>query len=116
LLQDSNAAAGTTVNSEINLAQRQRFKILRDMQIDLPSCTNAAGVITNLGLQDNSTKTYSIDMFIKMKGLEAVYNATNGGTILDITSGSVYLMTLIGSAGNNNGWNLAFGSRLRYYD
>ncbi len=116
LLQDSNAGAATSGTSEINLVNRQRFKILRDYQMIIPPATNTAGVITNVGVYDQAEKTFAIDMFIKLKGLETVYNGTNGGTIADITSGSLFIVTLNNVAGNTGNWGFTFGTRLRYYD
>jgi len=113
LLQDSNPAAGTSAESEINLVNRERFKILRDFQIVVPAVTNTAGVLTNLDYPDSSGKL-SIDMFIKLKGLETIYNGVNGGTIADVTSGSLVIVAF--SDLTTNAWDLAFTSRLRYYD
>lgn len=113
LLQDSNAGAATTGLSEINLANRARFKILRDFQLQTPSCSFAAGVITNVAAQDQKPQSLSIDMFIKLKGLETEFNGTNGGTIADITSGSLYVACISQS---DNVKQLYYTSRLRYYD
>lgn len=113
LLQDSNAAAATTFLSEINLNNRQRFKILRDHQVLLPSSTLTGAVQTNTSYPETDGKL-QIDFFIKLKGLEAVYNATNGGTIADITSGSIYIVAMDGV--DLSDWELTFTSRLRYYD
>lgn len=113
VFQDSNAGAATSVFSEINLINRQRFKILKDYQIMIPSVFNAAGVLTNVGFYDQKTESFSLNWFIKLRGLEAVFNATNGGTIADITSGSIFLVTFCSSATD---WSFEFTSRLRYYD
>jgi len=88
LLQDSNAAAGTSAQSEINLVNRQRFSILRDFHVLVPAQTFTAGVLTNTAYPDTTGKL-DIDMFIKLKGLETIYNGTNGGTVADITSGAL---------------------------
>ena len=113
LLQDSNLAATTSVFSEINLNNRERFKIIRDHQIMLPAVTNTAGVLTNGPLTlDPIKSTMNIDMFIKLKGLETIFNGVNGGTIADITSGSLYMLTV----SNATGWEFSGTTRLRYYD
>jgi len=112
LFADSNAAHGTSVDSEINLDNRARFKILADKQFIFPSLTNTAGVLTNLGPQDNILQSFDINLFIKLKGLETVFNGTNGGTDADITSGSLYVVTF-GGIGN---YGAQWASRLRYYD
>lgn len=112
LIQDSNNAAATTWQSGINLFNRQRFKILRDYQVLLGSVTNAAG---NAELIPDPIKnSLNVEFFIKLKGLESVYNGTNGGTIADITSGAIGLVCF-GDA-NVGSWDFKYGSRLRYYD
>lgn len=114
LLQDSNAAAATSGLSEINLTNRARFQILRDYQVLLPSATNTAGVLTNFEMTDQIKNSFNIDMFIKLKGLESVFNGTNGGTIADITSGSIFITCV--TQNNNAEWAFEFTSRLRFYD
>lgn len=114
LLRDSNAAATLSGLSEINLDNRQRFQILRDYQVLLPACTNTAGVLTNLTIMDPIKNTFNVDFFIKLKGMETVYNAVNGGTIADITSGAINMICL--STNTSNVWTFSWSSRLRYYD
>lgn len=114
LLQDSNAAAATTGLSEINLINRERFKILRDQQFLLPSCTNAAGVLTNFTMTDPISHSFNIDMFIKLRGLETIFNATNGGTAADVSSGNLGVLFVTQNASNT--WACTWNSRLRYYD
>lgn len=114
LLQDSNVPALTTVYSEINLINRARFKILRDYQVQLASLTNTAGVITNLALLDPIKNSFNINFFIKLNGIEAEYNGTNGGTIADISSGAILIVAV--SLNTNNAWVFNYQSRLRYYD
>jgi len=112
LLQDSNAAAATSWASGINLTNRQRFKILKDYQVLLGSSANIAGQ-TEL-VPDPILHTNNIDWFIPLKGLESIYNAVNGGTIADITSGALGITMVCDTVQTN--WALDFTSRLRYYD
>lgn len=112
LLANSNAGGATSALSEINLVNRERFKILRDKQILLPAVTNTSGVLTNLAYPD-TTGSLAINEFIKLKGLETIYNGTNGGTIADITSGSIGFTVFSDTEGQ---WNFVWTSRLRYYD
>lgn len=112
LIKDSNAAAASTWISEINLVNRQRFKILRDMQFIFGSSTNAAGAAELV--PDPIKQSFNVDVFIKLKGLEAIYNATNGGTVADITSGAIGLVCF-GDA-NAGAHDFIYGARLRYYD
>lgn len=113
VLQDSNAAAATTWASGINLTNRQRFKILRDYQVYLGSSTNVGGQAELI--PDPIKNSLNVDLFIKLKGLETVYNAVNGGTIADITSGAIFLF-FVGGPTADGAWQLNYTSRLRYYD
>jgi len=114
LLQDSNAAAGTSWASEINLVNRQRFKILRDYQVILGQVSSIIATGTEI-IPDPITNSLNVDMFIKLKGLETIYNGVNGGTIADITSGAIGL-TLVGGTTADGNWQFSYSSRLRYYD
>jgi len=112
LLQDSSAAGATTWASEINLINRQRFKVLRDKQFLLGNVANVGGA-TEI-VPDPIKNSLNVDEFIDLNGLETIYNGTNGGTIADITSGALHIVTL-GDA-NAGGYNLNYTTRLRYYD
>lgn len=113
LLQDSNSAAATTWNSEINLVNRQRFKILRDYQVMMGGVNSLTGDIETV--PDPILNSFNIDFFIKLKGLEAVYNGVNGGTISDITSGAIFI-TFVGDTRAEGSFQLQYSTRLRYYD
>lgn len=112
VLQDANAAAASSAFSEINLNERERFRFLRDKRFYLPSCTNAANVLTNNAQQDQIVQSLNINEFIDLKGMETVYNAVNGGTIADITSGSLFVLWV----SNLAGYDSIFTTRLRFYD
>lgn len=114
IFQNANSAAATNNLANINLNNRQRFTILRDMEVYLPSVTNTAGVLTNRGNEDYIKQSFLIDEFIKLRGMETVYNSVDGGTIADITSGSLLLVTFANNASED--WAFQFGTRLRYYD
>jgi len=109
ILLDANAAPATTSFSEINLNNRERFKILRDKRFASPGCAS-----TTVGLNLDQTMCMNINEFIKLKGLDTMYDATNGGTAADITSGSLFILLI--STNTNNLWNFNFQTRLRYYD
>lgn len=112
VLKDSTAAAATTWSSGINLINRQRFKILRDYQVLLGSSTNIAGNAEVI--PDPIRNSNNVEFFIKLRGLETIYNATNGGTVADISSGAIFLFFVGDSAANS--WQFNYTSRLRYYD
>lgn len=112
IIRDMNAGAALNAMSEINLNNRQRFKILRDHQILLPAVTYTAGVLTNLAYPQTDNQL-NVSMFIKL-GLETVYNAVNIGTIADINTGALFLCLI--SENNDSKWQFNWQSRLRYYD
>lgn len=113
ILKDSTVGAGTNYFSHLNLDNRERFKVLKDYQVMLPSVTVAAGALTNESLMDPIKNTLNVEWFIPLHGLEAVYNNVNGGTIADCQTGSIILMTISSNAGS---YSLNGQFRLRYYD
>lgn len=114
ILQNSNAGAATYATTNMNINNRERFRVLRDLPISLSPVTNTGGVLTNFTIGDPIKQSYNIDLFVDLKGLESIYNATSGGTIADITSGSLLLFVI--SAAGTSQWTFSYTSRLRYYD
>lgn len=110
VLKDSTIAAVTSGLSEINLANRERFLILRDLQIHIPAY---AAVTTGAYGAPNPVDNFNINMFIPLRGLEAVFNANNASTAADLGSGALYVMLI---CQNNNAHIFSYNSRLRYYD
>lgn len=114
----NNAAPATSGTSAINLNNRQRFMVIRDHHITLPAVTNTAGVLTNgPAFNDTARYSYEINWFIKLKGLETVYNQLvpgGGPDITEIASGSLFLMFV--STQQDAAYNFIGQTRLRYYD
>lgn len=112
--------AGTNTNggfSGVNLNNRDRFLILRDMRITLPSLTDTAGVITNVGVIDPVSKSINIDMYIKLKGLITQYKADSAPAVIgDIATGSLIVMTIGIQAAGTEGYQISYETRLRYGD
>lgn len=109
--------SASTVFSELNLQNVERFQILRDYTIVLPSVTNTVGVLTNVGFDSGQTPTgesiFNVDMFIKLKGLQTLYKgATNA--VGDVATGGLFMVCL-----NHQGvgaWTFRNTERLRYND
>lgn len=114
ILSNMTLAPATTGCSMLNLNNRQRFSILKDVVMNLPSCTNVAGVLTNGPSYPDTTGRFEINWFVKLRGLEAVFNNVNGGNIGDVASGSLFLMFITDV--NDATWNFKGVTRLRYYD
>jgi len=107
--------ASTSGMSEINLDNRDRFVIIRDMEFFLPTCTNTAGVLTNGPAFPGDGTPFEINEFIKLRGLGTHYKSTsNPTTIADIATGSLYAAFV--SEGTDATWTATVGFRLRYND
>jgi len=114
LIRDSNPAAISSSFSFLNLDNRDRFEILRDISFPTPKVIQA-----NLELLqplDQIKPSYNVDIFIDLKGKDVMFNGQNSGTISDITTGSLFLYTQCTESVNFNLWDLTYCSRIRYYD
>jgi len=113
--RDQTGAATNTGSSEINLDNRDRFSIVRDIEWYLPSVTNTAGVLTNGPQYPGQDERHDINVFMKLKGLGTHFkSSSNPTTIADISTGALYAMFI--SQNNDNAWQADVGFRLRYDD
>lgn len=114
----SNAGAATTGALDgINMANRDRFIVLADEQMWLPSCTNTAGVLTNVGglnTTDKNPSMFNFDRFIKLRDMEMHFNNTNGGTFADIQTGSLNFFFAL--TGTDQSYSANFVARTRFQD
>jgi len=99
IFQDCTAGAATNFDSGVNMSNKNRFTILRDQVFHIDAAQSLV---------------HSIDWFIPCR-LQAEYKAS-GGTIGDITTGSVLLVVgeVLGGTGTVGFAN--FRSRIRYED
>lgn len=114
--RDQTGAATTTYSSEINLDNRARFAIIRDMQFYFPPVTNTAGVLTNgPNFPAYDDQPFDLNVFVKLKGLQTLYKSPNVDptTIASITTGALYAV-FVGNV--DGGWQFSGGFRLRYDD
>lgn len=119
ILQTTSQTGANTnsVFSDINLNNRDRFMILRDMRVVLPSLTVTAGVVTNPGFVDPVTGTFFVKEYIKLKGLITQYRADSSAAVIgDIASGGLFLVTFGQTAAGMEGFNSFLETRLRYGD
>ena len=99
--------------SQLNLNNRDRFRILKDKQW----CFDPYIVSTATNFYASASRqVYPVKIFKKCM-VESVFNGTNGGSIADLNSGAIYMLT-IGSAaaGTNTDANLIVSTRVRYVD
>lgn len=114
---DQTGANVTSAYSGINLNYRDRFLILKDEKFYLPSLTDTAGVITNLGLHDNTQQFPMFKCHLKLKNLETMFRAdTSPAVIGDIATGGLYLVVMGSLTSASTGWSFFWESRLRYGD
>ena len=119
ILQDTDQAGANSTNSysSINLNNRDRFKVLCDYRIVLPSATVTAGVISNPGFIDPTAVSFDLERFIKLKGLPTYYKADSSPAVIgDIATGGLYLVTYGSIGAGSEGFQLVASTRLRYND
>jgi len=118
---DQTGASSSTVHDGVNLDNRDRFVILRDRHIQLPS-VNSTGFQISIpyGTSAGSVGSGGSDAgcvvkeFVKLKGIETQFSGTaNPLTISSITTGSLGIVAQ-GNVGNQ--WLVGFKSRVRYTD
>lgn len=118
-LQSNTTGTGTS-SSNLNPAFFDRIVVLMDKQIILPpfdsgaitgtSTTGPSGEGTNSG-------SFQIDEFIKLKGLECVYNGTaNPMTIAYQSVGSLQIVCFGNAAAASQPWGMVGSMRLRFHD
>lgn len=121
LLDTANDASTTTnVFSHLNMNNRDRFMVLRDRRLALPAVdVNGAGSALEAGVitdPNNDNKSLRYDEFIKLKGLESLYNSTNGGTVGDVSSGAFGILCINNDATATPGWQFDFSVRFKFLD
>lgn len=112
-IMKSQNISGTTesgINSMVNLDNRERFRIIRDMQFEF-------GAVSNVATQayTASPAQAALDIYIKLGGLDTIYNAGTAGTIGDIQTGALYVW-FISDQTNTNGSTFAGSFRIRFED
>lgn len=96
-----------TSSSHLNLNNRDRFLVLKDKQWVVGPLNATQGLNGNCG--------YPIKVYKKMN-FEAVYNGTNGGTIADITTGALLLVTIGDVASGLDDGVANVKTRIRFVD
>jgi len=113
--QDETGTLTTSTWSNMNLNNRDRFKILMDDRIHVPN--NSAGqegdqfaaVIDYKG-------EYNINRFIRLQDLETMFKASSTGQLSDVSTGNLWLVTIGNVASSANGYQLRWNARIRYTD
>jgi len=118
---DTSATGTQNVNamSGLNLNNKERFVIVMDERIFLPSQTVTAGVVTNPGIQQQTGNPNNllIKRFLNLQGLSCEYKSTaNPITIADIATGALYLVTCSVPLAGAEGYQFIGNVRLNYRD
>jgi len=95
--------------SQLNLNNRDRFKVLWDKEIQLTFASNTATVAVSFGQNG-----YCGKKFKSLRNLEMIFGGT-AATVASIQTGSIYLIT-IGSATAGAASTFSFSSRIRFVD
>lgn len=113
----SAGAASSNITDGLNMANRDRFIVLADEQINFPAITNTGGVLSNLAFpQEKNPSMFNFDRFIPLKDMEMHFNNTNGGTYADIQTGSVSVFFAMEAGGTAASWTFTGSTRARYRD
>lgn len=100
--------------SQLNLNNRDRFTICCDKYFQLGFYAYNTTATTSNATGDN--QAFSIRKYKKVK-VETIFNATNGGSIADITSGALYMFWIGNTAaGANTDANASVSTRVRFRD
>lgn len=122
LLTDTNAAGtpgAVTPYSNLNMNNRDRFMVLRDRKVLLPEVgINGASIDTNIvtTVNDLGKGGLAYQEFIKLKGLESLYNSTNGGTVGDISAGAFGILVFNSDASGSPAWSFVLQTRFKFLD
>lgn len=115
---DYTAAGGFSGSeySGLNLDNRDRFVVIRNKRLALPSTTAVLGTNPSQVMPADPSML-TINEFIKLKRLTTHYNGTaNPITIANVTTGALYIVTQGGFAAGAQGWSAQLQFRLRYDD
>lgn len=108
--QSITPATSSTVFDMVNLDNRDRFEIIRDLYYTLG------------GIDTTATQTWAasplltnVNLYIKLGNRETVYNAGTAGSVGDIQSGALYFF-LIADQANAAGASANLSCRTRFVD
>lgn len=97
--------------SQLNLANRDRFKVLRDI-------THVFDAYQMLASNASPAfcRTIECNEIYKKINIETIFNATNGGTVADIQSGALYFFCISSTPSGGTQNQIYLSMRVRYID
>lgn len=110
---DAASTATSLAWSFPNVSNKQRFAILRDW---LWKPNPIANTSVNQVAQDAPQASMNRDIheYVKLKGLETQFNTGTAGTVADITSGGLFIMSQGTAAAGANSRDCLFHSRVTF--
>jgi len=113
----ADASLTNNIFGPINMANRDRFLVLRDVlwTNDSELASANTSVSTLIWQMCGVKHPKKIHWYIKLKGLETLYS-TSTNALTSINSGALYLFCLCDSQTNPGVMNFTLSSRLRFYD
>jgi len=94
--------------SHLNPNNRDRFRVICDKEYIMGPFNGATPAF-------GTPSGHNIKIYKKLN-IESIFNATNGGTIADITSGALYMFWIGTLASGTNDLNAQVSTRVRYAD
>lgn len=116
-------AAGATSSlcrDGLNLANRERFKVLIDESLYLPAYNQAAAAnytsnISPPNVTDKNPSMFNFDRYVLLHDLDTHFNNNNAGTVADIQTGSLIMFWITDASAGAN-WTFTVSARTRYDD
>lgn len=116
----AGTAAAVIPESNLNINNRDRFMVLRDRKVLLPAVgalgVSPGGLEEVTCLNDIGKGGLAYQEFIKLKGLESLYNSTNGGTIGDISAGAFGILVFNADNSGSPAWAFTVQTRFKFLD
>lgn len=118
VLQSVSQAGATTTSAYamLNMSNAERFKILA--QETFKSDDPSGNVLGNEPATVSTAfkANWLFDRYIKLKNLETHFTGGNAGTVADMTTGSIYLLTVGMQSAANYQYGCSYASRIRFSD
>jgi len=119
ILQNVDQTGTPTSNSRcnINLANTERFMIIRDFRFAASSSGTAGLSVVQQQMQPQDDQNNKINWFIPLKGLETLYSANSSPAVVgDISTGALYIVSIGNVSAATAGFEFTYSARLRFMD
>lgn len=115
--QDNLGVLVSSSWSNSRIDNRDRFKILMDDRVDIPSNSSTSGVIS--GAQEavlDYKNECNVNRFIRLNDMETMFKASVNGALGDVAVGNIWIVTVGNVVAGSEGFKFVFNSRIRYTD